>query len=364
MTLTRPLLTGAALMLALSACSRHGADANSTTPGAASSTTTDAPSQHTAADGAQATASRSLSLNLAGTWQPVSHAYMSAGELRIGAGTLQWKPCGTRTFKVAASSSQGATLRLAGMCSLGDQNQSRFNVIRLQPKPNGCDAELTLLGPDAKGQGTQLLARGLYSRKGCKASSNTNPSSNGDAGEDTSGPSSHLQHFEDAKLALSLDYPAGFTLKHGFSHQYLLGTDWKVYADKQSHGTPQLALVLDGSNKITAAQLRIGTSTDATALKQCLTPPSAASKDPQGYVNINGTPFYSFRAGDAGMSHYVTTRSYRVVQNGRCYAVDLIVSGTNPKVYNPPAKPPFSHEQAFAKLEQALHGLHLKPSAD
>lgn len=243
------------------------------------------------------------------------------------------------------------------------QTGARFNIIRLQPAANSCDMELSLLGSNDD-QGTHLLARGIYSRAGCTPAP-ASPSSAGhraDAAQPraTDAP---LKHLDDATLGLRLDYPSDFTVRHDFRRRYMIGTQWKAYANPDSKGTPRWALVLDGSNTITAAELRIGTSTEAKAVQQCLTAPGAAHGGRQGYVDLNGTPFYSFRASDAGMSHYMETRSYRVVQNGRCYAIDLIVSGVNPDVYSPPATPPFSRQQAFARLEQALRGLHLTQPA-
>ncbi|HET8701746.1 MAG TPA: copper resistance protein NlpE, partial [Nitrococcus sp.] len=65
---------------------------------------------------------------------------------------------------------------------------------------------------------------------------------------------------------------------------------------------------------------------------------------------ISGVTFTTFEAGDAAMSHYLTTRSYRAVHQATCYAIDVLVFGTNPQVYDPPATPPFTKAQAFARL--------------
>jgi anthranilate synthase component 1/para-aminobenzoate synthetase len=61
---------------------------------------------------------------------------------------------------------------------------------------------------------------------------------------------------------------------------------------------------------------------------------------------------------DAAMSHYLSADSYRVVQGGACYAVDLIIAGTRPEVYDPPRTPPFTAQQAKAALAAMLAAVH------
>lgn len=87
-----------------------------------------------------------------------------------------------------------------------------------------------------------------------------------------------------------------------------------------------------------------------------MTPPDAMRAGSEARVRLDGVEFLRFEAGDAAMSHYLNVRSYRGVHDGRCYAIDLLVYGTRPEVYEPPATPPFTQEAAFARLERALAG--------
>ena len=128
---------------------------------------------------------------------------------------------------------------------------------------------------------------------------------------------------------------------------------WKAYADPDSHGKPILALVLRGSNKITAAELRIGVSTQPREVAHCSGRPSAAV-GASDQATINGTTFTHFHARDAAMSHYLEVQAYRVVHEERCYAIDLWITGTNPQVYDPPATPPFSRADAMRRLHVLL----------
>lgn len=162
--------------------------------------------------------------------------------------------------------------------------------------------------------------------------------------------------FRSVRLGFRLDYPADMASSIHFDSKYLAADNWKTYAPSDSTGSPVLMLTVPGSNDVTAGELRIGVSSNKQALAQCRQPPSNAKQDSIGKATINGTRFARFNAADAGMSHYLDVHSYRTLHGGYCYAIDLLVTGTNPHVYDPPRKPPFSHAEAFAQLHKALAG--------
>src|SRR5690606_19130197 len=101
---------------------------------------------------------------------------------------------------------------------------------------------------------------------------------------------------------------------------------WKAFAADASPGTPVLALVLQGSDAVTAAELRIGVGDDEAARAHCLDTPSGSLPDGVR-VTLAGVPFVRFHAADAAMSHYMDAEAYRAVHDGRCYAIDLLVTG-------------------------------------
>lgn len=172
----------------------------------------------------------------------------------------------------------------------------------------------------------------------------------------TSTPAADMKRFQNVRLGFYIDYPSGMASSVRFDSQYLANDQWKTYADTDSSGTAVLMLTLPGSNDVTAGELRIGISSDKKEIRRCDQPPSAAQPSTRDTAAINGTTFTTWHAHDAGMSHYLKVHSYRVVHGGYCYAIDLLVTGTNPKVYDPPRKPPFSQEEAFASLHKALWG--------
>lgn len=159
--------------------------------------------------------------------------------------------------------------------------------------------------------------------------------------------------FADEALGIAVLQTPGFGLRRDFRRDYLANADWKTYAGGDS-GSPLLALVLDGSNAITAAELRIGTSNEASAVDHCQDIADSAESVASDEVQIDGQPFRHFRAGDAAMSHYLQVEAYRAVRHGRCFAIDLLITGTRPEVFDPPRQPPFDEATARARLQEAL----------
>ncbi|HET6631730.1 MAG TPA: hypothetical protein VFG73_03375 [Rhodanobacteraceae bacterium] len=181
-----------------------------------------------------------------------------------------------------------------------------------------------------------------------------------DSAAGISATAADMQRYRSDRYGFRIDYPADWTAQRDFDHGYLANGAWKTYAPAGSVGTPVLALVMPHSNDVTAAELRIGVSSDADAVQHC-SEPSGAVRGAVGHATLAGTRFTRFEAADAAMSHYLTVHSYRAVHDGRCYAIDLLVTGTNPQVYDPPATPPFSRDQAFARLHAVLQGFRFTP---
>lgn len=170
-------------------------------------------------------------------------------------------------------------------------------------------------------------------------------------------PAAHdIRQFRNDHLGFRIDYPHDMASSTHFDSKYLAADNWKTYVRPGSTGSSVLMLTVPGSNHVTAAQLRIGISSNQDAVAQCTQPPSNADPASISKTTINGTTFTRFHAADAAMSHYLKVHSYRTVHDGDCYAIDLLVTGTHPQVYDPPRKPPFSHADAFAQLHQALEG--------
>jgi hypothetical protein len=159
--------------------------------------------------------------------------------------------------------------------------------------------------------------------------------------------------FRDKAIGLSLGAVPGFRLYRDFHRSYRAPEGWKAFAGPDSHGREVAALVLDGSDEVAAAEMRIGASDAVEDVARCLDAPDEAGADPD-QVEVGGVAFAHFHAEDAAMSHYLQVDGYRSVRNGRCVAIDLMVSGTRPEVYDPPRTPPFTVPAARVRLQQAL----------
>ncbi|MCF7750146.1 hypothetical protein KQ945_05280 [Bacillus subtilis subsp. subtilis] len=138
-----------------------------------------------------------------------------------------------------------------------------------------------------------------------------------------------------------------------FKRSYLALDSWTLYPDPGSIGQPLVALVMDGSNAVTSAEMRIGRSGSAADIQACTRAPAEAI-GAAGHAEIGGVGFTRFSVGDAAMSHYLSAQSYRAVHRGACYAIDLIIAGTRPEVYDPPRAPPFTQDQANQRLAAML----------
>lgn len=167
--------------------------------------------------------------------------------------------------------------------------------------------------------------------------------------------------FESDAVDLSVTYASDLQASTHFNGNQQAGDAWAAMSAPDSSGRQIFMLTLPDSNDVTTAQMRIGANSDAHAVANCGAPPDAPRVEDTGTTTVNGTMFRTFHAADAGMNHYHKVRGYRVTQDGQCIAIDLLVTGTNPDVYDPPRQPPFTTDAAFAKLRSALDGVHLGP---
>jgi hypothetical protein len=200
-------------------------------------------------------------------------------------------------------------------------------------------------------QGPAILLAGAVALSACSSSHQDADATVGVAPSESAG---NLQVLESAAFGFRIAYPKGWTARRDFRGGYLANDDWKAYAEPGSQGTPVAALVVPDSNHITNAELRIGVSRGQDEVRACAALPSSARHGSMAQVQIDGAAFVRFDAGDAAMSHYLDVHSYRVVHEGACYALDLLVYGVDPRAYDPPATPPFSKAQAFAAMEGVL----------
>ncbi|HET8700901.1 MAG TPA: hypothetical protein VFL97_04450, partial [Nitrococcus sp.] len=89
--------------------------------------------------------------------------------------------------------------------------------------------------------------------------------------------------FISSRYGVRIDYPGDLILRLTFKRSYLANGGWKAYLWPDSPpGRPLVALVLPGSNQVTAAELRIGVSRQPDALQTCTDLPAAARPGTRG----------------------------------------------------------------------------------
>lgn len=162
--------------------------------------------------------------------------------------------------------------------------------------------------------------------------------------------------FAPAGYPIELQYADSLRPVDDPSAGYFDSGSWQV-ADG-APGKRLITLSLAGSNEITTGLWRLGASRNPAAVDDCLLPPPDAQAM-SSTITVGGQPFHGFTLSDAGMSHFQRIEGYRAVVDGVCYAIDLIVQGTNGEVYDPPREAPYSRDEAMALLRAISDGVSL-----
>ncbi|MDD2807471.1 MAG: hypothetical protein PHW95_03060 [Patescibacteria group bacterium] len=154
----------------------------------------------------------------------------------------------------------------------------------------------------------------------------------------------------------SLEYPDDMKPKTSFSQSYLLSDNWNLLTAATSTGDRIIDITVPNSDDVTSGELRIGASRNPESLANCLTEPDYLTPNKR-LVNINGNEYTLIQFSDAAMNHYSEVYAYRLLKNNTCFAIDVLVFGTNPEVYDPPRIAPFIKDFAFSRLNEVLQTL-------
>lgn len=93
-----------------------------------------------------------------------------------------------------------------------------------------------------------------------------------------------------------------------------------------NNGTPVIAFSKKGSNNISLAEVKIGISTTSTDVATCTQFEDGAIAST---TVIHGTPFVFFEKKDVTMTYFSDVKSYRVVHENTCFAIDSIIEASN-----------------------------------
>ena len=160
---------------------------------------------------------------------------------------------------------------------------------------------------------------------------------------------SETGEFTSTTYGFSVRYDTALIASTTFARTYLLAENWSLDAPMaQRTGDPVVAFIYPGSNEVLAAELRVGVSEEPSEVEKCMVPPPYAWDVTQG--SIGGVPAVVYTRSDAALSHFLQANVYRVLHEDRCISLELIVTGTNPEVYDPPRSVPFAREAARQEL--------------
>lgn len=173
------------------------------------------------------------------------------------------------------------------------------------------------------------------------------------AGCAASAPVAVVPEFVDPVTGFHLEVPATFE-PAGKVGSYFLTDNWRADRREQEPGRTVAAWQLKDSNAVLMALLRYGYSADANSVAHCLEPATGVENQPTSQVQLGGLPFTRYRFSDAGMNHFMEVEAWRSHHEGRCLAIDLVVQGTNPLVYEPPRSLPFTRAEAEKQLHELL----------
>src|SRR5258708_2363423 len=133
----------------------------------------------------------------------------------------------------------------------------------------------------------------------------------------------------------TIAYPLDFDVQGATG---LTQSEWRTDAN----GTPGTKLfnltiqrLFEPHTNFIDAQLGVGESNDASALKKCLMRDPTGVPVPTSTAMLSGVPFIVFHSGGAGAGNYYETTSYRTVHNGECWAVEYTIHSTALANYPP-----------------------------
>jgi hypothetical protein len=161
------------------------------------------------------------------------------------------------------------------------------------------------------------------------------------------------------KFGISLKYPPTFQLTPGRSGPL---AEWQQYG--LTNGIEVASIGIPRSSQIRTnflgASLRIGVSTEPTAVKECLSPPASFGyHDAYAERTIGGKTFREFTRSDAGAGNFYEYISYRSIRDTGCEVFEYSIHKTNIQNYPAEAgRKEFDRTAVLKSLDSILDTVH------
>lgn len=170
--------------------------------------------------------------------------------------------------------------------------------------------------------------------------------------------------YANGEYGFLLQYPGSAVVEETFIEDGYTPVLWRAGALTDTKGTPVVSIRTHRTASETSypryytTLVRVGVSEDAKEVERCLKAANGEIALPD--VIIGGVSFKAFSFGDAGMMRYLKSESYRVVQDGKCVALEKIAAGSSYKEETSPKdlSEEFLAEQ-FAALDTIIGSFRL-----
>jgi hypothetical protein len=154
-------------------------------------------------------------------------------------------------------------------------------------------------------------------------------------------PSDTSSVYRNDTYGFEISYPKGLALETSFRKYYALSDKWRSQALEDQPGIAVVAIPVFRVNNedgiatgkpyplYFSAEVRVGVSADAKAVADCLKTDPGYTEQEHDTLTLNGAQFERFEFADAAMMQYAQGVSYRVVHDGKCFAIEQLKAGSS-----------------------------------
>jgi len=141
--------------------------------------------------------------------------------------------------------------------------------------------------------------------------------------------------YTNADFGFAIQYPPTLTPEFTFTGYYAISSLWRSGALNGNTGQGIISIPVfktkseDSFPRYFTAEMRIGASSSTDDLKHCYDNDQSYRGDALPNVTLGGTEFKQFDIANAGMLQYMEGKSYRIIRNGLCFAIDAIKTGSS-----------------------------------